>query len=486
MVALQKPSVLADDLSLLASALDFMDLDAADPALDGARKTRDRLIKSIRSYLIPRLTDPGSPLTVVFAGPTGSGKSTIVNSLSGLEVSETGPLRPTTKEPVVLVAETHAGRFSQISEIDCRVVTGRAPILGSLALVDTPDIDSTSVDHRVAAEILIDNADVVVFVTSALRYADRVPWEVLRRAMSRGTPVVHVLNRVSPDSSGAMVDFRARLATEGVETDVVRVPEHHVALDAHSVPAAAVRRLQRRLVGIVREIDQTKKQAFGRVLDSTVDEIIDLADALEIRLRSREMRRERVRVSFAAAARRVDLAGLWDGIAPPEPTGSWLGRLLWKVTNRLPEREWLEVEASVKRRLVALVESDVRRLAVPVSSSESLNRIVEITRTMVVAAIDAWFAQVERLSKDDRFSAFVVAHSATQGRPTAALQALFEDESVVVRAYRGLASRLEIIYSEIGDRVAGTMHAAAIDPVDTERLREVAAAVVVRSHFADA
>ena len=42
------------------------------------------------------------------------------------------------------------------------------------------------------AETMIDNADIVVYVSSALRYADLVPWEVLRRAHSRGVPVIQV------------------------------------------------------------------------------------------------------------------------------------------------------------------------------------------------------------------------------------------------------------------------------------------------------
>ena len=99
--------------------------------------------------------------------------------------------------------------------------------------------------------VAVDNADVIVFVTSALRYADEVPWQVLRRAISRGTPVIHVLNRVGSSSSGAVIDFKSRLAAAGLEPDPVTVPEHHLSAGAQRVPSLAVRALQRRLGEVV-------------------------------------------------------------------------------------------------------------------------------------------------------------------------------------------------------------------------------------------
>ena len=146
--------------------------------------TRDRLVRAIRSYLMPRIESPAAPLLVVFAGSTGAGKSTLLNSLTGIDVSETGALRPTTREPVVLSADPD--RYQMVGGVECVTVGGAAPILESLAFADTPDIDSTAARHREVAEIMIDHADIVVFVSSASRYGDLVPWEVIRRARSRG------------------------------------------------------------------------------------------------------------------------------------------------------------------------------------------------------------------------------------------------------------------------------------------------------------
>jgi len=99
-VAVRTADGLLRDLQRLASDLESQDLRSGRFTASRTEQTRDRLIRIIRSYrliriirsyLIPRLTNPEAPLCVVFAGPTGSGKSTLINSLSGLKVSETRP-----------------------------------------------------------------------------------------------------------------------------------------------------------------------------------------------------------------------------------------------------------------------------------------------------------------------------------------------------------------------------------------------------------
>ena len=270
MVAVRSSTGLVDDLDRLASALESLDLRTASIRGKNSDTIRDQLVRTVRSFVVPRLTDPAIPLCVVFAGPTGSGKSTLVNSISGYQVSETGPIRPTTTAPVVLASSENAERLGRISGVVCDVVEGAAPILDSVALIDTPDIDSTSTEHRAITETLIDNADVVVFVTSTLRYADLVPWQVLRRAVSRGAPVINVLNRYTSSSAGAYVDFRRLLAAEGLTTDIVRVPEHHLGSGAHSVPSLAVKELARRLVDVARDRNDYQQGVLDRVLAATL------------------------------------------------------------------------------------------------------------------------------------------------------------------------------------------------------------------------
>ncbi len=74
--------------------------EAADA--DEARAERTALIKQLDDYILPRLIQIEAPLLAVVGGSTGAGKSTLVNSLVGSKVSQTGVLRPTTRSPVLV------------------------------------------------------------------------------------------------------------------------------------------------------------------------------------------------------------------------------------------------------------------------------------------------------------------------------------------------------------------------------------------------
>ena len=54
-----------------------------------------------------------------------------------------------------------------------------------LAILDAPDIDSVEERNRALAAQLLAAADLWLFVTSAARYADQVPWEFLKQAAER-------------------------------------------------------------------------------------------------------------------------------------------------------------------------------------------------------------------------------------------------------------------------------------------------------------
>ena len=64
-----------------------------------------------------------------------------------------------------------------------------------LALLDAPDIDSVVERNRSLAAQLLAAADLWLFVTSAARYADQVPWGFLKQAAERSAAVAIVLDR---------------------------------------------------------------------------------------------------------------------------------------------------------------------------------------------------------------------------------------------------------------------------------------------------
>jgi hypothetical protein len=144
-----------------------------------------------------------------------------VNSLVQAPVTPSGVLRPTTRSPVLVCHPDDLRWFSGTRVLPELTRTSGAgtdhrtlqpvtsPSLGrGLAFLDAPDIDSVVAANRRLATQLLAVADLWLFVTTAARYADAVPWDVLETADERGTALAVLLNRVPP---GAEDDIAAHL-----------------------------------------------------------------------------------------------------------------------------------------------------------------------------------------------------------------------------------------------------------------------------------
>lgn len=204
---------LVDALAALRDRAAAIRLPLELPGVDAVRHARADLVNQIDDYLLPRLRRPDAPLLMVVAGSTGAGKSTLVNSLVRANVTKSGVLRPTTRTPVMVAnpADTPAlvGPERMLAPlVRTNTVTGRADsiVLASSAaiprgvtLIDAPDINSVVRQNREQAERLMSAADAWLVVTTAERYADAVPWQMLTLAKQRGTPFAVVLDRVPPD-----------------------------------------------------------------------------------------------------------------------------------------------------------------------------------------------------------------------------------------------------------------------------------------------
>lgn len=119
-----------------------------------------------------------------------------------------------------------AGAWSGDDENALRIDTSVALPRG-LALLDVPDIDSLVVRNRVLAAELICAADVWVMVTTASRYADAVPWHLLRTAKEYDASLVTVLDRVPHQVIDEVSRQYAALLTKAGLGDVPRftIPE---------------------------------------------------------------------------------------------------------------------------------------------------------------------------------------------------------------------------------------------------------------------
>ncbi|HYN93683.1 MAG TPA: hypothetical protein VES42_07520, partial [Pilimelia sp.] len=189
------------------------------PSAEDARRVGPALVGQLDDYLLPRLARLDAPLLVVIGGSTGAGKSTLVNSLVQAPVSASGVLRPTTRAPVLVCHPNDNPWFRQGDLLPGLTRTAKssgdphtlqlvaAPALTpGLAFLDAPDIDSVVDANRALAAQLLAAADLWLFVTTAARYADAVPWELLRTARLRGTVTALVLDRVPPDAQDEIAD----------------------------------------------------------------------------------------------------------------------------------------------------------------------------------------------------------------------------------------------------------------------------------------
>jgi predicted GTPase len=215
----------------LRAALQGVALPLELPDVGEHRAARDEMVNQLEDYVIPRIVTLEAPLLAVVGGSTGAGKSTLVNSLVGSVVTESGVLRPTTRSPVLVLNPADADWFGAdrlLPELERVHHPTHDPhalqlvlldvVPQGLAILDAPDIDSVEESNRQLAAQLLAAADLWLFVTSAARYADQVPWGFLRQAAERAAAVAIVLDRTPPDAVETVSSHLARmLAARGLK-----------------------------------------------------------------------------------------------------------------------------------------------------------------------------------------------------------------------------------------------------------------------------
>ncbi|WP_311449651.1 dynamin family protein [Rothia mucilaginosa] len=220
----------------------------AEHGTASARTLLAAMARQLDDYILPRSASVDNPLTIVVGGSTGAGKSTLVNTLLGEPLTQSGAIRPTTRHPVLLHrAEDEAAlspeRFlptlprtrtsgmnagsQALPGLDPTIARALIPITTSalpqgIALIDAPDIDSVSEENRTLAKELLSAADLWLFVTTANRYADAVPWELLHEAAARSIAIAVVLNRVPEGDEEAIEnDLRRMLDEAGIHAVLI-------------------------------------------------------------------------------------------------------------------------------------------------------------------------------------------------------------------------------------------------------------------------
>jgi energy-coupling factor transporter ATP-binding protein EcfA2 len=312
------------------------------PGVQEACGTRDELVRQIDDYLLPRLRQLDAPLLAVVGGSTGAGKSTLVNTLLGADVSPAGVLRPTTRSPVLVCAPDESRWFT-----DTRVLPGLARVTGSngasggsgslrivphpavppgVALLDAPDVDSVVAGNRELAAQLLAAADLWIFLTTAARYADAVPWDLLHTAEQRGTALAVVLNRVPPEATAEVSSHLGRmLADNGLSRAALfTVPE--VPLTGGRIPDGAVAAVRGWLMGLAADAAaraEVVRSTLDGALRSMGQRVPALARQADEQDAAAATLRDEVDSTYAAAVREVDDAVRGGSVLRGEVLARW-------------------------------------------------------------------------------------------------------------------------------------------------------------------
>ena len=168
---------------------------------------------------------------VALAGPTGAGKSSLLNALAGRELTAAGRRRPTTGSATAAVWGEGAEPLLDWVGVPRRHAIGDGAFDG-LVLLDLPDFDSVESSHRLEVDRLLELVDLVVWVVDPQKYADDA-WHTgyLRRLAGYGGSMAVVLNQA---------DLLAPAELEACRADLARLVERDGAAAAPILTLSAL------------------------------------------------------------------------------------------------------------------------------------------------------------------------------------------------------------------------------------------------------
>ncbi len=440
------------------------------PGVTEARAERVKLLSQIDDYLLPRLRQSGAPILVALVGSTGAGKSTLMNTVVGKQVSATGIRRPTTNSPVLACHPDDMRWFAENVFLPTlpRVrqqglaMPGRDGLLvlaasegmpQGVAVLDTPDIDSVVQAHQDFAHQFLDASDLWLFVTTARRYADAAVWEMLKDARDRGAALAVALSRVPiPATAELSTHFDAMLEANGLG-GVHRfiVPETTVRDAMLPVEVAAPVRVW--LADTARRDDRrvaVLTQTMSGVLDTFRSRVPALADQVTEQLALRRALSEAVEVAYGDGLTEITQATMGGALLQGEVLARWqdfagTGDLLRSLqlrrgrSGRQKKQPHLTARAgAVRDALQVSLESLVTAVAGRAAESVVASWQYQSAGASLLSELDAAASRpAGGAGREDDFVASALADlglagdgtgsnrrdSATLSRPTAALAA---------------------------------------------------------------
>jgi hypothetical protein len=349
----QRAGQMATALAQLHGALVELRLPLALPGVDEQRAARTEMVDQLEDYVIPRVLSADAPLLCVVGGSTGAGKSTLVNSLVGTRVTEPGVLRPTTRSPVLVHNPADEEWFRRLELLPELERVDRASALqlvasetvpAGLAILDAPDIDSVEEQNRTLAAQLLAAADLWLFVTSAARYADQVPWDFLRAAAERSASVAIVLDRTPDEAIETVSTHLARmLAARGLKDSPLFTVTEGPVSDEGLLPADSVVEIKTWLDSLAVDADaraMVVRQTLQGAVRTLARRTHGVADAASEQVAAAARLREDAETAYADAVAKVSEASADGTLLRGEVLARWqefvgTGELLRSLENRV-------------------------------------------------------------------------------------------------------------------------------------------------------
>lgn len=521
----------------LRGALQHVRLPLEVPGVAERRTSLAEMISQLEDYVLPRMATLDAPMLTVVGGSTGAGKSTLVNSLVGSRVTAPGLLRPTTRSPVLVHHPEDAHWFGQdrllpeLERVDHATTDPRAlqlvaseSVPAGLAILDAPDIDSVEEANRTLAAQLLAAADLWLFVTSAARYADQVPWDFLRRAADRSAAVAIVLDRTPEEAVDTVSAHLGRmLASRGLKDSPLFVVREGEVSEEGLLAPGAVADIRGWLESLAADAE-ARTAVVRRTLDGAVrnlagesHQIADAAaeqDAVATRLREDANR------AYDAAVAAVDKGSADGTLLRGEVLARWqefvgTGELLRSLESRLgalrdrivnavrgrpqqAERVTVAVESGLETLILENAESAAERAeaswqslapgqALLATADQDLGRASRDFRRQTERAVREWQADLLELIRSQgadkrttaRFMSFGV-----NGLAVSLMVVVFAHTGGLTGAEVGIAGGsavvgqklLEAVFGdqavrELASRAREDLNRRVGDLLDTERAR---------------
>jgi len=464
--------------------------------------------KQLDDYVLPRLQRIEAPLLAVVGGSTGAGKSTLVNSLIGRVVTKPGVIRPTTRSPVLVYHPDDARWFaderilpglirSNASSDDTRSLhlVPEPTLPRGLAVLDAPDIDSVVVENRRLAAQLLSAADLWLFVTSAARYADAVPWDYLASAVDRSAAVAVVVDRVPPAAMAEVPPHLGQMMTERglASSPLFAVPETTTDADG-LLPDAAVAPIRGWLAALAAD-QNTRARVVMQTLDGAIGSLTrqapDIAQAVDDQLEALEQLRSDANASYQEAVRTVnvqsadgtllrgevlarwhDFVGTGEFFRALEQKIGWLRDRIWAAIKGEPKGA-SDVAVAVESGLEALLREEGEKAAERAeaawranpagrmlldSAGADLRRVSEDYPSRAARAIRAWQGDVMELVSDEgsgRRTKARIAAFGVNGVGVALMLVAFAHTGGLVGAEVGVAGGTAVLAQRVLEAVFG-------------------------------